>query len=273
MLKKVLIPLHLHESKERLSEMAAFLKTLGTDEAVLLHVGANTRSAGEHHRRRLERAAEWLVAAGFSVDTTVRPGSVQMEIVHAAEEHEADYISFAFRRKNWLKRAILGSTVKDVIRQADIPVFVHKQSSRKAQSDKLYRVLYPTSLQWSNDIIIDYIRNKEFQPDEVIFLYVGKRAPDPVVEQKRRDQVEVRLEETRKQSGVAESESRQIAVLGSPRRQIVKIARRLPADVVLLGKADSTSGMGPVLGSTAEEVSYNAPCSVLIIPRDLGGGA
>lgn len=271
MLRKVLIPLRLKESKKRLTDMCEFLKTLGTDQAVLLHVGADTRAAGEHHRARLAETGRHVMSLGFEVETAVRPGSVQMEIVHAAEEHEVDYISFAFRRKNWLKRAILGSTVKDVIRQTDIPVFVHKRSSRKAEGDDLYRVLYPTSLQWRNDIIIDYIRHKEFQPDEVIFLYVGKRAPDPVVEQKRRDEVDARLEETRRQSGMAESESRQISVLGSARRQIVKIARRLPADVVLLGKADTTSSMGPVLGSTAEEVSYNAPCSVLIIPRDLEG--
>ena len=103
MLKKVLIPLNLHESKDRLGEMAAFLKTLGTEEVVLLHVGADTRSAGEHHRRRLARAAEWLKGLDFSVETALQPGSVQMEIVHAAENHGTDYISFAFRRKNWLK--------------------------------------------------------------------------------------------------------------------------------------------------------------------------
>jgi nucleotide-binding universal stress UspA family protein len=58
-------------------------------------------------------------------------------------------------------------------------------------------------------------------------------------------------------------------VLGTPRRQIVKAARRIPADLVLLGKADSVMGFAPVLGSTAEEVSYNVGCSVLIIPRDV----
>src|SRR6056297_909830 len=273
MLKRVLIPLNLHESRDRLKEMGGFLKTLGTDEAVLLHVGADTRSAGEHHRRKLALAAEWIGALGVTVETALRPGLVQMEIVHAAEDRGVDYISFAFRRKNWLKRAILGSTVKDVIRQSDIPVFVHKQATRRAEADGIYRVLYPTSLQWKNDVIIEYIRSKEFKPDEVVFLYVGRRAPDPVVEQQRRDEVEEQLEATRRECGLEEQESRQISVLGSPRRQIVRIARRLPADVVLLGKADSTSGMGPVLGSTAEEVSYNAPCSVLIIPRylsDLG---
>src|SRR6056297_2916766 len=100
MLKRVLIPLNLHESRDRLKEMGGFLKTLGTNEAVLLHVGADTRSAGEHHRRRLVRAAEWLEELGFSVETALQPGSVQMEIVHAAEGHRTDYISFAFRRKN-----------------------------------------------------------------------------------------------------------------------------------------------------------------------------
>ena len=78
MLKKVLIPLNLHESKDRLSEMAAFLKTLGTDTAVLLHVGADTRSAGEHHRRQLTQSAEWFAAIGYSVETALRPGSVRI---------------------------------------------------------------------------------------------------------------------------------------------------------------------------------------------------
>lgn len=268
MLRKVLVPLHLHESHGRVIEMARFLKTLGTEQAVLLHVGTTARAAGEHHRRRLDEMAELLQESGFSIETALRPGSVQGEIVNAADEFETQYISFAFRRKNWLKRAILGSTVKDVIRQSELPVFAHKQS-RRAESGDVFRVLYPTSLKGQGDPVEEVIRSKEVQSDEVVFLHVGRRAPDPVVEQKRCDWVDERLEAVRRQCGLEKQESRQISVLGSPRRQIVRTARRLPADVVILGKADSTSGMGPVLGSTAEEVSYNAPCSVLIIPRDL----
>jgi nucleotide-binding universal stress UspA family protein len=269
MLKRVLLPLNLHESKERVDNVCEFLKTLGTEEIVMLHVGSSSGGAGRHNSKKLSSAAARVEKLGFRTETAVRPGSVQMEIVYAAAEFEADYIAFSFRRKNWLKRAILGSNIKDVIRQSDIPVFVYKEKSRRAVEDEPYRVLYATSLQWKEDIIVSYIRNKEFKPDEVDFLYVGKRAPDPVVEQQRRDRIAEQMEELRKQCGLSESEARHIEVLGSPRRQIVKVAKRLPADVILLGKADTISGIGPVLGSTAEEVSYNATCSVLIIPRDL----
>ncbi len=269
MLKRALMPLQLHESKKRIDNMCEFLKTLGTDEIVLIHVGSNRGGAGRHNREKLDAAAARIEKLGFSVETAVRPGSVQLEIVHAAGEFEVDYIGFTFKRKNWLKRAIFGSNIKDVIRQSDIPVFVYKEKKRQTAEERSYRVLYPSSLQWKDDIIVSYIRDKEFKPDEVIFLYVGKRAPDPVVEQQRQDRVEERMEELRTQCGLAKGETRNIAVLGSARRQIVRIARKIPADVIFLGKADTAVGMGPVLGSTAEEVSYNAGCSVLIIPRDI----
>ena len=234
---------------------------------MLIHVGSNKGGTGRHNREKLDAAAARIEKQGFSVETAIRPGSIQLEIVHAAGEFEADYIGFSFKRKNWLKRTILGSNIKDVIRQSDIPVFVYKERTRQIIEDKAYRVLYPSSLQWKDDVIVSYIRDKEFQPDEVIFFYAGKRAPDPVVEKQRQDRVEEQLEELRIQSGLAQEETRKVAVLGSPRRQIVRIARKTLADVIFLGKADTTVGMGPVLGSTAEEVSYNAGCSVLIIPR------
>ena len=269
MLKRVLMPLNFHESKERIDNVCEFIKTLGTEEIVLLHVGSSSGGTGRHNKQKLDSVAERVGKLGFATETAIRPGSVQLEVVHAAAEFETDYIGFSFRRKNWLKRAILGSNIKDVIRQSEIPVFVYKERSRRATEDKPYRVLYATSLQWKEDIIVSYIRNKEFKPDEVVFLYVGKRAPDPVVEQQRRDRVAEQMEELRERCGLSESEARHIEVLGSPRRQIVKVAKRLAADVIFLGKADTVSGIGPVLGSTAEEVSYNAACSVLIIPRDI----
>jgi nucleotide-binding universal stress UspA family protein len=268
MLKKVLVPLHFHESKDYFTKMFRFLQELGTDRAVLLHVGSNKGRGGAHNRARLTRYAEHIEGLGVRTELAVRPGSVQLEIVYAAEEFEADYISFSFRKKNRLSLAILGSTVKDVIRQSRIPVFVFKGTGRS--EDDLFRVLYPSSLKWKDDVIASYIRNNEFRANEVDFLYVGKRAPDPVVEQQRRDRVEEELQELSRRCGYSEENSSTLNLLGSPRKQIVRVARRRSSNLVLLGKADSMSSREPVLGSTAEEVSYNAPCSVLIVPRDGG---
>ncbi|MFO7848945.1 MAG: universal stress protein [Spirochaetia bacterium] len=270
MLQKILIPLSFHESYEQIEKMCALFKNFGTEEAVLLHVGSKRGGSGRRSREKLESYAEKIRQVGIDTKSTIYPGSVQVEIVRAAGDWEAGYIGFPFKRKNWLKRTILGSVVKDVIRQSEIPVFVFKEkSSRGKEEDEPFRIMYPSSLHWEEDIILSYIENDFFMADEVEFLYVGKRAPDPVVEQKRLDWVEDKLNKMRERVGLSEEKSKSINLLGSPRRVIVKTARRRSVDLILLGKADSVSGVGPVLGSTAEEVSYNASCSVLIIPRDL----
>ncbi|MFP4267278.1 MAG: universal stress protein [Spirochaetaceae bacterium] len=268
MLKKILIPLSLHESAQSIQKMCTLVKSLGTEKAVLLHVGSKRGGAGRNSWEKLGRYAEKTEETGIEAETAIYPGSVQLETVQAASDFKADYIGFPFKRKNWLKRTILGSVVKDVIRQSDIPVFVFKEKSQ-GEEDAPFRIMYPSSLHWEEDIILSYLEDNFFMADEVDFLYVGRRAPDPVVEQKRQDWVEDKLEEMRGRIGLGEEKSTGINLLGSPRRLIVKTARRRSVDLILLGKADSVSGSGPVLGSTAEEVSYNAPCSVLIIPRDL----
>lgn len=269
MLRKALIPLSFHERIEKLEAMCSLLWGLGSREVVLLHVGSVSRGQRKQNQRRIDEVAEKLRALGFGVDTALRSGSTQMGIVETAEERGADMIAFAFKKKSILRRAIMGSTVKDVIRQSDIPVFVYKEKPLWRRNDETFRVMYATSLQWGDDIILSYIRDKWFQADEVVFLHVGRRAPDPFVEQTRRDRVEEQLWELRRNCGLGEADSEQIAVLGTARRQIVKSARRIPADLVLLGKADSVIGLAPVLGSTTEEVSYNVGCSVLIVPRDI----
>jgi len=270
MLKKVLIPVNLREAEDRIIRLSMFLSALGTEEAVFLHAGSDRGRAGRQKRKVLEELAQKVEeASGVIGEGLVQPGSVQMEIVRAAYEKKVDFICFAFKKKNWLKRTILGSTVKDVIRQSTIPVFVYKDPKRRQQKDEVFRVLYPSSLQWGDDIILSYVRENTFKAGEVYFLHVGKRAPDPVTEEQRITRIREQLKELREQCGLEENEETTITEIGSPRRKIVGAAKRYTADLLLLGKADSANIKEPVLGSTAEEVSYKAPCSVLIIPRDI----
>lgn len=269
MLKRVLIPINFHEKPEKIDGMCSLLTSIGTEDAVLLHVGADKKGAGRQNRRRLEEIAARVRENGLRTEEIVRPGSVQMVVVRTAEEAGCDFIAFAFRRKSILRRAIMGSTVKDVIRQSDLPVFVYKERPRWWSSDERFRAMYATSLQFGDDIILSYIRDKQFKADEIVFLHVGRRAPDPWVEGQRKERVEQQLWELRKNCGLGEEDSRHLSVIGAARREIIRAARKVPADLVLVGKADSVGGMVPVLGSTTEEVSYNVGCSVLIIPREI----
>lgn len=267
MLEKAIIPLNLHESLQQVTEMCKFLNNIGTTSIFLLHVGSNRGRAGARRRSQLKQFGEHIEKEGLETDIALRPGSLLTELFQASQEIEADFISMPFKKKNWISRAILGSHVKDVIRQSEVPVFVYKTPRRIQQTDEAFRMLYAVSLKGKDDSVLPYVRANRFQADEIIFLHVGSRAPDPVVEQKREEQIQLELETFRSQCGLAEEQVTNISLLGIPRNKIIWTARRMHADIILLGKADTESGMGPVLGSTAEEVSYNAPCSVLIIPK------
>ena len=51
-------------------------------------------------------------------------------------------------------------------------------------------------------------------------------------------------------------------VVGSPHREIVELARRVKADLIVVGAAEDTRG---ILGSTADRVIRKAPCPVLVV--------
>src|SRR6056297_2259446 len=146
MVKKAIVPLRFHENENQISSICNFLKMLDTQRVVVVHVGRQQGRAGTHNHERLEEYAGRIREHGFEVETAIRSGAISTAILFAADEFEADLIGITFRKKSWLTRTILGSTVKDVIRQSDIPVFVHKKGSRRQRDDQVFRVLYPTSL-------------------------------------------------------------------------------------------------------------------------------
>jgi len=55
---------------------------------------------------------------------------------------------------------------------------------------------------------------------------------------------------------------------GEPRKTIIDVAERLPADLLVIGAHSKRSVFDAVLGGTAAYVSRHAPCSVLMVtPR------
>jgi len=53
--------------------------------------------------------------------------------------------------------------------------------------------------------------------------------------------------------------------IGHPAQQIVRVARDLEVDLIVIGHSGLSAVWGPFLGTTAEKVSRHAPCSVLLV--------
>lgn len=266
MFETALFPLNFNETESRIEEMLAFLGHFGTRHVYLLHVvefGVAAAGRAERHLRRIEKTVR---EKGLEPRVLVRNGSAANEIVRAAEEEEADYICFTWKRKSWIQRSILGSTTKDVIRLSDKPVFVQKRGRPVPEPGRM-SVLYATDFQATDANVSPYLRFSGLAAKQLWLIHVGERAPDPQAEANRTALVQDNLERLANEFSENFEQCDIISTVGNPRREVVREARRLGADLIVLGKADVRGTLGAVLGSTAEEMPHSAKSSVLIIPR------
>ncbi|HDQ13334.1 MAG TPA: universal stress protein [Sediminispirochaeta sp.] len=262
MLRKILIPLKLKESFNKISDLADFLTKMGAQDVVLLHIGRSAGVKGRRNRVLLERYGGSLKEYSFRVRTSLRSGSVRREILKAAAEKECDSICLSFKKKNWVEQAIMGSVVKDTIRLSELPVCVYKKGSEKR--DEGMRVLYASSFSAVDSQLLALLAPMR---TELILLHVGRRAPDPRAEEERNQKVRRSFELLAQSLPDTTTVLDRFSLVGQAERKIIRTARKKGVDLILMGKADSRARSGPILGSTAEMVSYNAPCSVLIIPN------
>ena len=273
--------------------MLAFLQNFDTERVVLLHVSTGPISAATQSRieairdqvvedLRTELAGEATntaapdgtadpeaaskVVAGMTIDVRVRSGSPAFEISLTAREEGADFIYFPWKRKNWIQRTLVGSTTKDVIRLSNLPIFVFKQRRARA-TDDAFRILYPTNFKDTDRYVVAYLQYRGLAADELVLLNVHDRAPDPTAESRQESWCRENLSRL---TGEVEENFREVepvAMTGSPRRVIPRVARRNGTDLVILGKSDQESALSAMLGSVAEEVANSAPCSVFIVSR------
>ena len=293
MFSTALLPVSFREPAWRLKAMLAFLQNFDTERVVLLHVSTGPISAATQSRieairdqvvedLRTELAGEATntaapdgtadpeaaskVVAGMTIDVRVRSGSPAFEISLTAREEGADFIYFPWKRKNWIQRTLVGSTTKDVIRLSNLPIFVFKQRRARA-TDDAFRILYPTNFKDTDRYVVAYLQYRGLAADELVLLNVHDRAPDPTAESRQESWCRENLSRL---TGEVEENFREVepvAMTGSPRRVIPRVARRNGTDLVILGKSDQESALSAMLGSVAEEVANSAPCSVFIVSR------
>ena len=99
----------------------------GTDEleAILVHsFGENPEGASVDQVASVRRAREILEAEGVEVTLDESSGDTAAGLIGAAEEHDADMIVVAGRKRSPTGKAIFGSVTQDVILGTDRPVLV-----------------------------------------------------------------------------------------------------------------------------------------------------
>jgi nucleotide-binding universal stress UspA family protein len=90
--------------------------------------------AAEVRRRDAEEylagVAATLRARGVDVSCHVRAGRPDLQIVEAARETSADLIAMSTHGRSGLGRLLFGSVAEQVLRHAEVPVFMMRQAGR-----------------------------------------------------------------------------------------------------------------------------------------------
>jgi nucleotide-binding universal stress UspA family protein len=265
MLHKALVKVSLKEPRGRFLEMAGLLKYFGTKDLILVHV-VNGNGGRGRAGKELDELAGAVRELGFEVETRLAGGHVATRIIETAHEVRADFVCVYWMPKNALRQILLGSIDLDILRMSDLPVFVHNRGWLGDIPDQLESVLYATDFTAVDAGVIPYLSSKEFRAEKLHILHVGERAPDPQAERARREKARNNLARLAEECRGAYNEIETLEVVGRGRKEIVRRAKALDVDLIVIGKSSIPNPFDNVLGSTAETVTRRAGRSVFIVP-------
>ena len=220
---------------------------------------------------------------GVEADPIFLEGDPAAQVSRAAVDHEIDLITVATRDRSRLSRAFGGSIAEEIVAEAPCAVLTirppqHDFVEHRSGKTQLHlnRVLLATNFRPSSaaatqlataianqlgaELHAVYVIGDYFEQISVMFPEGGLAALTRL-----RSHVQERMAHLSRTTGSA---SETHVVEGRPYQEIVKLAAKIEADVIVLGTAvhGSLFGSNQVLGSEIERVIRNAPCPVLCVP-------
>lgn len=256
---KALLPVDLHQDADEIKTRGKFIQQLGTVYCQILHVagfGSLLRA-----KQCLLNCANQLHEIGLQAEWALQEGIPAKTITNFAQTKQCDYIYIPSRRTNALYRTLLGSTAREVVRVTEVPVFIHKQHPPYWQPASLRTVLLATDFGPAVQRALPYAQALGAPDRHLTILHVGQRSADPHAEKRRQEQIQKGLDIL---TGLAKPHFASLITrtgVGSPARRI--LAEK--ADVIVLGRLNKRP-LGDFLGSTAEEVTQESRCSILLVP-------
>ncbi|WP_291322951.1 universal stress protein [Desulfonatronospira sp.] len=266
MLQRAAVKISLKEPRKKLVHMFEFLGNFGTRDIHLIH--ATPKITSQHRREieeQLEKTSKDAVNFGFNVYTHILSGHVPTSIIETAEEKKAGFIAIFWMPKSLFRNALFGNIDSDILRLSNLPVFIYNPGLFRSSAN-MEQVLYATDFKHTDAAVLPYLVDRRFTASKLNILHVGERAPDPATEEKRRKNVLGSLNALARQCAHAYDSVQTIETIGQARKQIVKQAAMLDADLIVVGKSDRADTVSRMMGSTAEILPHRAGRSVFIIP-------
>jgi nucleotide-binding universal stress UspA family protein len=126
-LMRIAGPLDMSVTLLRVVEPIPVIVADGTQPVVVDDIQEHTRDAEEY----LAPIAAKLRARGVKTSAVVRRGRASKEILATARDAEADLIAMSTHGRSGLGRLLFGSVAEEVLRHADVPVFMMRETEAR----------------------------------------------------------------------------------------------------------------------------------------------
>lgn len=266
----------------------AFSVQTGNVPANLMTLPERLLQAQENHwLLQMQREVKELLSDplfhGLDVEPVIVEGEPATEIAKAVRHYDIDLVTVVTHGRRGLARALFGSTAEEIIAEAPCPVlivrppqhdFVHHRGAKTEV--RLNRILLATNFRpnafsamktaraiaeaTNAELHSVYVIGDYFEQISLLFPEEGGMALS-----RMRSEVKERMEAFAHERGAQVTVH---AAEGRPYAEIVSLAAKIDADLIVMGTSVHASlfGGAPVLGSEIERVVRNAPCPVLCVP-------
>ena len=227
-------------------------------------------------RKSEEQLAELLkpyASSAIHVKQEILIGSPFAEIIHSVQEHGHDLVVVGTRGANGLQRLILGSTTQRLLRNCPCAVW----SVQSEPSTPLKTILAATDFSEVSGRALQaaaYLAQRSGATLHVVHVVEGldpvtlTGVPDELLRHSKREinrAARQRLAEFAQQwAGDMPTDQRRV-VWGKSWKAIGDLARRLQADLAVLGTVGRSGIPGMLLGNTSEKVLHTIRCDVLTV--------
>jgi nucleotide-binding universal stress UspA family protein len=190
-------------------------------------------------------------------------------ILSAAKRHKAELIVMGTHGRGGAKRIWLGSVLENVIRQAGVPVFAVRQKqhefidvSNAATMPKLENILCPVNFSPAaqNSLKAAVSLAKQFDSRLISACIVEPGDKGGISEAKDE------LSSVLQQGGAAGCDLQIQSRKGKAGKEIVSLASRTKADLIVMGAQPRQPMQAWLWGDTTEFVLRQAPVPVLVVP-------
>lgn len=281
MFRKMLVCSDLTPVSDALIQCLAGLKSIGTEEVVLIHVIHVADTPGlddlliEDVGLGLERQKSALEGLGMKVTLEMPFGVPAHSIEESAVKHDVSAILIGSHGKGVLQAATLGSVSSQLLHQTRRPVLLARmdlvlEGKSEALCKRMFeKVLFPTDFSETAERALDYLGKVALEtgcPVTLMHVLAGQEY-DPDEVERQEESARYLLEaKMRRLKTLGAAEVVIELVHGKPAEVIVARTRTGDYSITVMGRQGKGLLREIFLGSTANEVARHAGVPILFIP-------